>query len=198
MDRLRPTRIVFLTLVLVGAGAGFVAASRAEVGEDPELVFLTLDEGLARVFAAADTLWAETWVPTPGEKQAVERRLGWRLEQNAFTFYRARGDGEPLGWAMVTEQVGHHRLITFLVHVTPDHEVGAVEVMVYRESRGGEIRRQRFLRQYRGKDLDDHIRLNRDIVGITGATLSVRATNASVRRVLTLVDARYGHSKGVE
>jgi hypothetical protein len=59
-----------------------------------------------------------------------------------------------------------------------------VEILVYRESRGGEVRRTRFLRQYRGKTGDDPIRTNRDILNIAGATLSVTALNHGVKRVL--------------
>jgi len=184
---------VVLPVLWLAAGTTPVAAQEEswEEYDDPELVYLTLDEGLAEVFAGADTLWIETWAPTPDERTAIERRLGWRLEEEFFTFHRALRDGDDLGWAVVTDQIGHHRLITFLVHVNPEGEVGSVHVMVYRESRGGEIRRQRFLRQYRGKDVDSHIRINRDIIGISGATLSVRAANASVRRVLNLIEARY-------
>ena len=47
-----------------------------------------------------------------------------------------------------------------------------VEVLVYRESRGSEVRRSRFLRQYRGKDAGDPVRTNRDIINVAGHRLS--------------------------
>ncbi|MFO7655251.1 MAG: FMN-binding protein [Candidatus Krumholzibacteriia bacterium] len=192
-------------LLAAALAASAAAASVRAQDDDLELVHLTLDEALAEAFPQADSLWTETWTPAAAERAALERLLGWRLEEAAFVFHRAArmpaGGGrtshhrEDLGWAVVTEQIGHHRPITFLVHVKPDGDVGSVHVMVYRESRGGEIRRERFLRQYRGKNRDSPLRLNRDIVGISGATLSVRAANASVRRVLALVAARYGAGK---
>ncbi|PIQ82443.1 MAG: FMN-binding protein, partial [Candidatus Omnitrophica bacterium CG11_big_fil_rev_8_21_14_0_20_64_10] len=56
-----------------------------------------------------------------------------------------------------------------------------------RESRGGEIRRKRFLSQYRGKGISSPVRINQDIINVTGATLSVRSMNAQVRKALAVV-----------
>ena len=77
-----------------------------------------------------------------------------------------------------------------------DFKIGGAAILVYRESRGGEVRRSRFLRQYRGKSSADPIRINRDIINITGATLSVRALNTGIKKQLVLVEAFYGQPGG--
>jgi hypothetical protein len=64
-------------------------------------------------------------------------------------------------------------------------------VLVYREARGNEIRTKRFNYQYQGKDVRDPIRINRDIINISGATMSVRSASAGVKRVLVLVNEFY-------
>jgi hypothetical protein len=97
-----------------------------------------------------------------------------------------------VGYALVTEERGKYRPITFLVGITPDLRVKDTAVMVYRESRGGEVRSRRFLRQYRGKSIHDPIRTNRDIINISGATISVHSINAGVRKVLMVVQTAYG------
>jgi hypothetical protein len=53
------------------------------------------------------------------------------------------------------------------------------------------VARQFFLRQYRGKELADPIRLNRDIINISGATISVHSVNEGVRKTLALVQHSY-------
>ena len=189
-----------LVLLLAGASALAAGASAARADEllvspdGPEAVkvYYTLDEALAEVFAKADTLWQEPWRPDAAAREAVETRLGWRLEEEEFVFHRARRGGRDLGRALVLEEKGRFKPITFLVHVRPDGEVGKVLVMVYRESRGDGVRRQRFLKQFRGRDADDPLRLNRDVVNLTGATLSSRALAAGVRKALVLTKARYG------
>jgi hypothetical protein len=63
--------------------------------------------------------------------------------------------------------------------------------MVYREDRGDEVGHRRFLRQYRGKRLSDPIRTHRDIVNVTGATISVQSLNRGVRRALATAEVLY-------
>jgi Na+-translocating ferredoxin:NAD+ oxidoreductase RnfG subunit len=96
-------------------------------------------------------------------------------------------EGRFLGDAVVTEETGLFKKITFIVHVRPEGKVGRVAVLTYREPRGMEVRKTRFLKQYEGKSTGDPIALNRDIVNITGATLSARAMSAGVKKILHFV-----------
>jgi len=191
--RRRLVAIVWGALVLA-TGAPAARAAEPEVSPDgPEhvKVYFTPEQALARVFDGADRQWTETWEPTPDERAALAGRLGLQVPEPAFTFHRASRAGRELGWALVLEEKGRFKPITFLVHVGPDRRVEAVLVMVYRESRGDAVRRARFLGQFTGKDGDDPLRLNRDVVGISGATLSSRALAAGVRKALVLTEARY-------
>ncbi|MFB6239975.1 MAG: FMN-binding protein, partial [Gemmatimonadota bacterium] len=90
------------------------------------------------------------------------------------------------------EERGKYRPITMMVGIAPDFTVHGVEVMVYREDRGEEVRFDRFLQQYRDKDTGDPIRTYRDIMNVTGATISVHSVNDGVRRALHTVELLYG------
>ncbi|RMD90438.1 MAG: FMN-binding protein, partial [Alphaproteobacteria bacterium] len=61
-----------------------------------------------------------------------------------------------------------------------------VAVLVYRESRGGEIRYPYFRDQFVGARLGDDLALDADIDGISGATLSVHAMQRMARLALYL------------
>jgi Na+-translocating ferredoxin:NAD+ oxidoreductase RnfG subunit len=50
---------------------------------------------------------------------------------------------------------------------------------------------KRFNYQYEGKTVLDPIRINKDIINITGATMSVRSVSAGVKRSLVLVEEFY-------
>ena len=106
-------------------------------------------------------------------------------------FYR---NNSLTGYAVVTNEYGKYRPITMLVGVNPDFSVRGVRILVYRENRGGEVKRKRFLYQYRGMTTEDPIRINRDIINISGATISVRGVNSGVRKVLNLLEMLYGGS----
>jgi Na+-translocating ferredoxin:NAD+ oxidoreductase RnfG subunit len=84
----------------------------------------------------------------------------------------------------IAKEVGKYAPFEFLVALGPDLRVKDVIVLTYRESRGGEVGRSRFLRQYRDKSFSSPVRLSRDIIGIAGATLSAQAVNRGVKKAL--------------
>jgi Na+-translocating ferredoxin:NAD+ oxidoreductase RnfG subunit len=173
-----PLAVVFLMLG--------PAESAAQAG-----VYLTERAAIQEVFPAAAMVSSDT-VPLDDSSRAVlEHRLGRQLESE-YLFRRvyagAADAATPLGYALVTEEKGKYRAITMLVGVDTTGRVAGVRILVYREPRGGEVSRQFFLRQYRGKQVGDPIRLNRDIINVSGATISVHSVNAAVRKTLALVE----------
>lgn len=70
--------------------------------------------------------------------------------------------------------------------VVDNGKIVKARVLVYRESRGGEIRYPAFLKQYEGSSLVADNRLDRGIDSISGATLSVRAMERMARMALYL------------
>lgn len=187
--------LAFLVAALACLTAGAALADGlTESPDGPEhiSVYYTREDALAEVFAGADRTWTETWSLTEAEQAAVQARLGLQLPSSEVTFFRAERSGRDLGWALELEEKGRFKPITFLVHVGPDRKVAAILVMVYRESQGDEVRRGRFLRQFRGKSADARLRLNRDVTAVSGATMSSRALAAGVKRALVLVDAYLG------
>ncbi|MBU2501584.1 FMN-binding protein [bacterium] len=178
-------------VLLIGSAAAADTLTESPDGPEHVKVYLTLEEALGKVFAEADTLWSEVWTPSPEEIAALEASMGWRIQEREFVFHRALRGGRDLGVAMVTEEKGRFKPITFMVKIDPGGAVETVHVMVYRESRGDGVRRQRFLKQFRGRDADDPLRMNRDITNLSGATMSSRAVTAGVKRVLELVRQRY-------
>ena len=67
-----------------------------------------------------------------------------------------------------------------------DDRVERVKVLVYRESRGWEVRHDFFTTQFTGATLQANERLDRPIDGISGATLSVRAVTRLTEIALLL------------
>jgi len=87
------------------------------------------------------------------------------------------------GW--ILDEIGKTEPITTGV-VVNGGQVERVRVLVFRESRGGEVHREAFVRQYDAARLTADDTLDRSIDGITGATLSVYALNRQVKLALYL------------
>lgn len=154
-------------------------------------IYFTEDEAAKVMFPDSATIRQETLTLTAEQKALIEQRIGWKFPETSFTAYIGETQGKPDGYAMVQNTIGKHRPITYMVGVDPEGEVANFEVLVYREARGNEIAKKRFNYQYHGKDVRDPIRINRDIINISGATMSVRSASAGVKRVLVLVDEFY-------
>ena len=192
--------IVIPVMGLILLGLADFAQGQDDLTESPDgpeavKVYFTPDQALAKVFAQADTLWDEQWSPSAGERQELEGILAWRVEEEIFVIHRARKDGKDLGYALIIEEKGRFKPITFIVKMSPAFRVDLVLVMVYRESRGDGVKRQRFLKQFRDRDFSDHLRLNRDIVAVSGATMSSRALAIGVKKSLAIVEMRYARTK---
>jgi len=156
-----------------------------------EDVYLTPDEAAQLMFPESDHIRSEVITLSPDQKQLIEERIGWHFPETTFDCFIGETKGKIDGWAIMQHTIGKHKPMTYMVGVDPSGEVNNVEVLVYRESRGSEVRTKRFNYQYQGKTSYHPIRINRDIINISGATMSVRSMSAGVKRALVLVEELY-------
>jgi hypothetical protein len=99
--------------------------------------------------------------------------------------------GEKTAW--ILDEIGKTEPITSGIVVSAGR-VERVRVLIFRESRGAEVHRSAFTRQYENASLSEDHSLDRNIDGITGATLSVWALNRQVKLALLLDRAAKGDS----
>lgn len=180
---------VLLPALMTGMGANRTIAgeripSAEEIGSVQVLQHET--DALAEIFPDADSSYLSILVVDSALAGVLRAQLKRTITDTVFTCYTVFDDGDYLGIAIVADEKGKYRPITFMAGVGPDLRVVDVRVLTYRESRGGEVRHKRFLRQYRGKSGASPIRINRDIINITGATISVHALNVGVRKALAV------------
>jgi Na+-translocating ferredoxin:NAD+ oxidoreductase RnfG subunit len=151
--------------------------------------FLTLEQAPKAVFPEADAFEQRKITSTPELRAEVLKLVGRKPSswEPFYYAYIARRGGEMIGYAIVCEEIGRDRPITFIVAANPDGSVKDVAVMAYRETRGGEVRYPAFTRQFKSKSLKNPIQGQGDIRNITGATLSVRAMATGVRKALAVI-----------
>ena len=160
-------------------------------------IYFTEEEAAQVMFPDSEKIRRETLTITDDQKAFVEQVIGWEFPEYTFDVFIGETRGNIDGYAVVQNTIGKHRPITYMVGVTATGECMNFEVMVYREARGNEIATKRFNYQYHGKTIGDPIRINRDIINITGATMSVRSASAGVKRVLVLVNEFYLKPRGL-
>lgn len=154
--------------------------------------YLTSDQALKLVFPKADQILPETHTLTPEQESRVETGLQLRLSTPTQSVYRGLVGGATDGYAMILDEIGKSEFITLVVGLNADFRIRRVALMTFREIRGWEVSDARFTNQFKGKSDKDPIAIGRDIVGITGATLSSRAFCRGARKAILVCEALYG------
>jgi hypothetical protein len=160
-------------------------------------IFLNEEEALGLMFPKSQRIKKESLRLSPDQKALVESRIGWKFPEESFEVYIGETGAVVDGYAMVQNTIGKHKPMTYMVGVDKKGHVSNVELLIFREARGSEVRTKRFNVQYEGKTVLDPVRINRDIINISGATMSVRSMTAGVKRVLVLIDELYLKPLGI-
>jgi len=154
-------------------------------------VFLTEEEALKVMFPRSDRIRKEFIRLTPEKKTQIEERIGWKFPEEGFEVHIGETGSQIDGYVVVQNTIGKHKPMTYMVGVDNRGRISNVELLIFREARGSEVRTKRFNVQYEGKTVLDPVRINKDIINISGATMSVRSMSAGIKRVLVLVDEYY-------
>ena len=91
------------------------------------------------------------------------------------TFYYISEDDSIIGYLAVTDAPSKFHRFDYYVLFNDKEEILKVEVLHYRENYGGEICSKNWLKQFVGIDTENYSNFNREIDGISGATISVNS-----------------------
>jgi hypothetical protein len=154
-------RLACLLAAIAGMALSVCAAADDRVYERPA-------DFVASVFPSTAPQVRTLWLTAAVGDQAA-RILGHPPTQLRQQYW---SDGKKTAW--ILEEIGKEDPIT-AGFVVANGGIEQVRVLIYRESRGSEIRLPGFLAQFNNATLTDNHRLDRSIDGISGATLSVNA-----------------------
>jgi hypothetical protein len=142
-------------------------------------------EALAAAFPGADKVEAKTFFLTDEEKSRIEDLAKAPLESKLITVHVGEKDGAPMGYAFIDSQVVRTLPETMLILVSPEGSVAKLLLLAFYEPPEYEAS-ERWLEQFPGKSLGPDLRVERDIHGIAGSTLTAHAVTTAVRRSLAL------------
>lgn len=166
---------------LVMLPAAIVATAPAVAAE-----YLTIPQAQKALFPDADQFRATPLLLTDAQRDAIRERSGVRQRNERQDVWRAEKNGTLLGWVIVDEVVGKHEFITYAAGLSPEGSVRGIEILVYRETYGYQVRNADWRQRFVGKTVKDPFKLDQDIPNITGATLSCRNVMNGVKRLLVL------------
>ena len=176
-SRVRTLKAGMCVVALTGGiwGWGFGVSVQAQI---------TREEALAAVYPGA-SIRAERVFLTPAQQKQALTLADADVASALVARYIASRDGKVVGRAYVDTHVVRTKKESLLVSLDQDGKVVRVDVTAFfepTEYRASEA----WLRQYRDRTLTDDVAVNRAIRPIAGATLTARAANDAVRRVLAI------------
>ena len=123
---------------------------------------------------------ARVFWPDDNLKQAMEDILG-----HAYRGLRVRYWMDNNRSAWILDEIGKDKPITTGIVINNDR-IEKIRVLIFRESRGWEVRHDFFTEQFDNAGLQDNLQLDTHIDNISGATLSVNALTKVARLALLL------------
>lgn len=166
-------------IALVGLAVAVLAPAGAEAR-----VFLTVEEALDLAFPGCEVERRTVYL-TEAQQVEAQREAGVGIPGALVYPYQATCEGTPGGTAYFDTHRVRTLPETLMIVVDPGGEVRRLEILTFREP-PEYIPPEPWYRQFLGEELDDDLRLQGAIRGVTGATLTARATTDSVRRVLAI------------
>lgn len=159
--------------VVLAALALFIAHAPAHSEE----VYMAPEAFLAQTFDGGAPRASTLWLTAPVQAD-VTRILGHPPRQLRQRYWMS---GDKSVW--ILEEIGKEEFIT-AGFVVQGGRMDHARVLVYRESRGGEVRYPAFLKQFVGLTLAGEQQLSARIDNIAGATLSVNSMSRMARLAL--------------
>ncbi len=163
---------------------GLAALAAMVAGPVAAKVFLTVDEALHLAFRDC-SVERHTVFLTAGQRARAQQLAGREIKSGLVNPYHATCGGKDAGTAYFDAHVVRTLPETLMVVVDPQGKVSRVEVLSFAEPEDY-LPPGRWYGQFVGNGLSDELALGHRIRGVTGASLTARATTDAVRRVLAI------------
>jgi len=150
-------------------------------------VFYAKDEALKLAFPDADEVEMRTFILKEDEVRRAQERARTRIDSRLFTFYVGKKKGNVVGYAAIDTHIVRTLPETFMVVLSSEGEVLTTIILAFHEPLEY-LPSERWLEQFREKNLSPDLRVGRDIAGIAGSTLTTQAITQGIRKVLALFE----------
>lgn len=151
-------------------------------------VLATVEQVKSASFAESTQFISADITLNKNQADTIEKLSGVRVRNFKQKVWLAKQQDKTVGWLIIDEVIGKHEFITYSMALNANGSVKRIEVMEYKETYGGQVRSQEWLMQFVGKLYGAKLKLDEDIVNISGATLSCKHIADGVKRLLSFYE----------
>lgn len=170
-------------------GALLLGLAASPARPQPAEVYLTEEQALRIAFPAGAAVEKKVVSFSAEQRAAIGKAASRKDVPGTFRYFVGLRGGEPVGYAVIEDCPGKIQPITYMVATDVAGTIRAVEILAFRESRGGEVRQAGWREQFVGLDAASPLRVGTDIRNIAGATISCRSVTDGVRLQLACLRA---------
>ena len=116
----------------------------------------------------------------------VNKNLFKEIKPN--TLFEISKDTLLVGYAYIDKAPSKTDEFDYLILLDKDLIIAKAKVLVYREDYGGEIGSKRWLKQFIGKTPADNLKYEKDIIAISGATISALSMTRAIHVFLKNIE----------
>ena len=146
--------------------------------------FMTVAEALELAFPDCEVERTTVYLKKQ-HKQRIAKLSGEKWTKGVVFPYVARKEGKLVGTAYFDVHRVRTVRETVMIVIDTEQKIRRIEVLAFAEPKDY-LPRAKWYAQFVGRKLDGRLRLKRGIKGVTGATLTARATTGAARRMLAL------------
>ncbi len=160
-----------LSFLLIVASVSFFSFSI------PKNLKKKVNKEIKKTFTVEDFMLTSIVVPDSVKIKLQEKVLNDKL-------FKIEKDEELIGYAFVDKAPSKTDEFDYLILLDKNLIVAKTKVLIYREDYGGEIGSRRWLKQFIGKSLKDKLKYEKDIMAISGATISASSMTIAINNFL--------------
>lgn len=151
-------------------------------------VLATVEQVKSASFSGSTQFISADITLNKNQADTIEKLSGVRVRNFQQKVWLAKQQDKMLGWLIIDEVIGKHEFITYSMALNTNGSVKRIDIMEYKETYGGQVRNQEWLMQFVGKLYGAKLKLDDDIVNISGATLSCKHIADGVKRLLSFYE----------
>lgn len=156
--------------------------------------FSTPEKALERIFKGAK-IEIKRFELSAEQAAKVEKLSGVKVKKKQVTFYIATKDEVLTGYAYVDTHIVRTRPQTVLYVLTQQGAIDRIEILSFYEPLEY-LADESWLKTFKGKSLSKNaVRVKRDVVNVSGASLTSKAVTNNARKVLALWTVIFGEAQ---
>ena len=138
-----------------------------------------------KVIAKSDKQLAKIFSEVTFAKKEV--KLSTEKKDEFWYLINEKETNKTLGFMQTTRGFGKFAHFDFMIIFNPNKSIRKVKVLIYREDHGAEIGSKRWLKQFEGKTAKDAPNREKQVDGISGATLSCNSITKEIKNALVTI-----------